>query len=105
DSLHLYFSTGLNSRKVKDIKKNPAVHYTAMKSNDGTMSPYIQFQGRAVLHTDQETKDRVWVEEFANYFKGREDPNYAVIELIPERIEYMGMDPENWEPDIWEPGM
>jgi len=100
DSLNLWVTTFVGSRKVEQIRRNPEVHVTAGVTDLETAESYLQIQGRAEVLTDPETKQAVWQDFLKSYFSGPEDPNFAVLKIVPYRIEYqgMGMTPaEVWE--------
>lgn len=100
EDMTIRFSTFLNARKVAQIRNNPEVHLTCGVYNPMEWVHYLQIQGKAEVTTDQAVKDANWNDEIAKIFSGKDDPNYAVIEVRPYRIEVntMGsMTPEVWE--------
>ncbi|MGD9128067.1 MAG: pyridoxamine 5'-phosphate oxidase family protein [Planctomycetia bacterium] len=103
ETLTVSFATCATARKVQHIAANPAVHITAGASLAASQSPYVQIEGTAVLIQDKEKLRAAWNEMLGNYFEGPDDPNYALIEVTPSRIELCGANPENpMEPEIWE---
>lgn len=101
ESLTLYASTSLRSRKIAQIKANPKVHLTLGVGPDNPMGPYIQFDGTAHILTDQKTKDAMWEDYLKRIFTGTTDPDYVVLKLIPEKIELWGATEEMFKPLIW----
>jgi general stress protein 26 len=100
--LSVRFVTGLQTRKVAQIKVNPEVHMAAGAASADSMSPYVQIEGRAEITTDREERERMWNDHLKAYFSGPDDPNYCVGIVTPSRIEYMGLDemtPKVWEAD------
>ncbi len=96
------FCTGIDSRKVPQIRKNPNVHLTMGAADLLTARNWMQVEGIAEVSNDKEELDSFWFEELKNYFKGPDDPNYCVVIVRPSRIEYgtMGsMTPEIWKPE------
>lgn len=102
DSLNLYCSTSLNSRKVKQIKENPYVHITLGWEDPANPSPYVQIAAKAKIKTDQETKEKHWVPMYEQYFKTPDNPDYCVLEFVPEYIEVWGYGVNMLEPLILE---
>jgi general stress protein 26 len=45
--------------------------------------------GRIEMVTDPSLKEAIWQEGWERYYpQGREDPDYAVLSMYPERAEY-----------------
>lgn len=101
ENLTLWMATSINSRKVRQIKKNPEVHLTTGGAAIEADPSYLQIQGRAEILTDKATKKAAWFPQLENHFTGPDDPNYAVCKITPYRIEYQKMD--MMPPEIWEP--
>jgi len=94
------FATFIASRKVAQVKKNPEVHLTLGVTDPMTAQSYIQVQGKAQIKTDQASREKVWFDRLKAYFQGPDDPNLAVVEITPYRIEFMDMG--SVEPQVWE---
>lgn len=99
EDLTIHIATFVGSRKVSQIEKNPEVHLTCGVTDLASMGPYLQIQGRATLDTSKEARHSLWYDELSNLFQGPDDPNYAVIRVIPYRIEYCI--PGTPEPVVW----
>ena len=96
DDLNLFCVTSLSSRKVGNMRHNPHVHVT-MGISTGMQPPWIHFSGTAEILSDQETRNAHWDDMLKQYFSGPDDPEYCVIKMSPERIEYWaGMEPLVW---------
>ncbi|MBN1271343.1 MAG: pyridoxamine 5'-phosphate oxidase family protein [Candidatus Aminicenantes bacterium] len=95
----LAFCTDLRSRKVRDIQANPEVHITCGNLKPPDDSVYLQIEGQASVSQDPEIKASYWNEEWLRYFKGKDDPNYVIVEVAPYRIEYYGSG--SFKPEIW----
>jgi general stress protein 26 len=79
--LEAYFSTGMNSNKIKRLlrDKRASVCFRAGGNN-------ISLTGEAEILTDQVTKSYYWLEWFINHFPGGEtDPNYCIIKFTAKR--------------------
>jgi general stress protein 26 len=91
----------LESRKVKQIEKNPEVHLTFGINDPRDMDkPYVQIQGTASITTDQQEKNRYWFEMLSAVFSGPDDPNYALMLIKPYRVEFNA--PGSMAPEVWE---
>lgn len=89
EDLTLYAVTSVLTRKVDQIKKNKNIHIALGLDPKNWAVPYINVEGIAEVFTDPETKKKCWKEEFKQYYKGPEDPNFTVIKITPRIIEYM----------------
>lgn len=97
------FATFANARKVQQIKANPAVHLTGGATDLMSAAPYVQVEGTAQLIQEKKKLHAAWNDMLANYFQGPDDPNYALIEITPSRIELWGANAENpMQPEVWE---
>jgi general stress protein 26 len=99
DDLSLRVVTGASTRKAAEIRACPFVHLTcgALKPPDDSV--YLQIAGRAELSTDPEEKRSLWIDEYLRYFEGPDDPEYVVVRVYPELIEYTG--PDSPKPSVW----
>ena len=87
--LTLYICTFKDSRKVKQIKKNPNVHITIGGSMENMEAPYVQIAACAKVRSDAGTRKKLWRKSMRKYYTGVDDPEYVVIEVQPVLIEYM----------------
>ncbi len=87
DDLSLIGATMKSSRKVEQIKKNPEVALSIW-SGKSYADPYVVIQSKAEIYEDQETKKKFWDPKLEPYFQTPENPNYVVLKLIPQMIEY-----------------
>ena len=88
ETLSLYTSTFAQSRKVEQINKNNNVDLIVGGDLDNLKKSYMNIKATASILTDIETKKQCWHEKLGNYFTGPEDPNFAVIKMVPQTIEY-----------------
>lgn len=88
--LTLFTTSFAPSRKVEQIRKNPNVHLAFGADPRDYALPYVNIVGTAEILTDSATKLKCWKEEYKQYYKGPDDPNYVVIRIVPSLIEYMG---------------
>ena len=89
EGLTIYICTFKDSRKVKQIKKNPNVHLTIGGSMENMEAPYVQITACARARSDAGIRKRLWMPFMKKYYTGVDDPRYVVIEARPVLIEYM----------------
>ena len=99
DDLTLYTTAFAVSRKIDQINKNNNVHVAFGADSDKWDLPYVNIEATAQILTDLETKKKCWCDMLSKFFKGPEDPNYVVIKITPNSIEYMG--PGAHEPEVY----
>jgi len=96
----LNFCTARSTRKAKQIEDNPKVHLTCGNLQPPDDSVYLQIAGQAEICTDATTKVNYWQEGWRRYFSGPDDPEYVMVFIRSERIEYNG--PGSSAAMIWE---
>ncbi len=96
----LNFCTARSTRKARQIKENPKVHLTCGNLRPPDDSAFLQIAGRAEICSDGKVKAEHWNEEWRRYFEGPDDPDYVMVFVHPERIEYNG--PGSFVPEVWE---
>jgi len=96
----LRFCTSLGSRKAAEIAARPDVHVTCGNLQPPDDSAFLQITGRAEMRSDGKTRAENWNEEWRRYFKGPDDPDYVMVFVHPDRIEYNG--PGSFVPEVWE---
>ncbi|MCE1245544.1 MAG: pyridoxamine 5'-phosphate oxidase family protein [Firmicutes bacterium] len=101
DNMSLYTSTSVKLRKVAHVRANHHVHLTLgwESQNPG---PYVQFVGTAIIHTDEETKKKQWKPQFEPFFGNADNPDYCIIEFIPDYIEVWGYTENAKDCLMWE---
>ena len=99
EDLNCFAATFFKSRKIEQIEKDKNVHVTVGGNPKNLELDYINIQAVAEVKTDIETKKKSWDDFLAQFFSGPEDPDYAVIKISPEVIEYMA--PGAHEPEIY----
>jgi general stress protein 26 len=87
----LWVLTGTRSAKVRQLRENPKVEFCLL-FNEGMHHGYIRAAASAKIITDKETKTRVaeQCDFFGNHWKSFDDPNYTLLELELDEIEYLG---------------
>lgn len=100
EGMVLRIATAKAARKVQHILHNPNVHMSCGSNSLTDLSPYMQVVGTASIDDSAEMKQAFWNPGLYSYFSGPEDPNYVVLTVRAEHIEYCA--PENpMEPEVW----
>lgn len=99
EAMEIRFSTFVHARKVKQMRKNPEVHLTTGVASLRTAKRYLQIQGLAEVSRTKAERHAYWNPGLEAYFKGPDDPNYAVVIIRPYRIEYATM--SAMMPEVW----
>lgn len=84
----LYVSTFTSSHKIEQIKKNA---YTEIVWMDKDMR-HVRLAGSIVVCYNAELRRKFYEENQKSldaYFKGVDDPNYTLLEIKPQKVEYM----------------
>jgi general stress protein 26 len=94
EDFSLWFTTSKQSNKIKHIVNNPK---TCTTFHEG--SKWVRILGKAEVVKDVKAKHALWQDEWKQYFPaGADDPDYAVIKVTPNDIEYndieKGMTPQ-----------
>ena len=86
----LYVLTGTNSRKIEQIHNNSRVEVLRMVEHGGNRG-YLRIAGEAHIVEDAATKKKVAnaTSYFQNYWSSVDDPNYALIHIVPKKVAYM----------------
>lgn len=88
DSFHndLWFFTRIDSGKVEEIAANEQICLSYAEPNDQN---YVSISGAAAIVRDKATIKDLWREPMRTWFpKGTEDPEIALIRVVPEAAEY-----------------
>ncbi|MGJ9381946.1 pyridoxamine 5'-phosphate oxidase family protein [Salipaludibacillus sp. CF4.18] len=92
----LYTPTHKNTHKAEEIKENPYVHILLGYEGEGLGDKFIEVEGKATISNSDKLKEELWKEDFENWFDGKDDPNYIVLEIKPSMIRLMndGKEPQ-----------
>ncbi len=85
--------TGTNNAKVQQIRKNPKVEF-CLPIEKKDRRGYVRAAGLARIIQDKKTKSAVakHCDFFSEYWKGPDDPNYTLLEILIHEIEYVSPD-------------
>jgi general stress protein 26 len=82
----VWFATGLDSEKVREVEANPEVNVAFASKDNGT---YISISGAARVVRDRAEIERHWTPGMGIYFKdGKDDPNLCLIRVEAHSAEY-----------------
>ena len=86
----LWVLTGTRSAKVKQIRENPKMEL-CLVFDEGEHHGYVRAAGFAKIISDKETKVKVakHCDFFTKHWKSFDDPNYTLLELKLDEIEYL----------------
>jgi general stress protein 26 len=82
--LELFAATSIASRKVEQIKANENVHVTIGGDPQNWKKSFVNIQATAEVCTDIATKREFWNDTLKAFFKGPDDPDFAVLKIKPE---------------------
>lgn len=83
DDFTIWYATGTKSKKMKQIEKNPNVCISVNTEAEG-----VRIFGKAKSITDKKIKSEKWQESWSTFFKGVDDPEYALIRVKASKVEY-----------------
>lgn len=90
--LNIRFASCITSRKVTQIQRNPNIHINCgIQGINDLMKPYLQIEGVAEVHQSKEEREQFWNSSLESLYTGPSDPNYAVIKVIPSKIEMVSI--------------
>ncbi len=98
ENMVIWMGTGPQTRKAKDIKKDPRV---TLYYDHPEKAGYVVVYGTAKLVDDPELKGKWFKEEWAKFYEDREK-DYILIAVTPKRIEVLDYtkgimgDPTTW---------
>ncbi len=90
DKEDLFILTGSDDAKIAQITQNQRVEVvTPVKVDNNT--GYVRFSAKAIIETRQEYRIRAAKAApfFNKYWDSPDHPNYALIRLEPDKIEYL----------------
>jgi len=82
--------TSTSSNKVVQIKQNANVEFT-YQFNEKSEDCCIRILGKAKIIKDKETKTSIAkrISFFNNYWSSPEDPDFTLIEILPDELQYV----------------
>ncbi|MFD0049048.1 pyridoxamine 5'-phosphate oxidase family protein [Actinomycetes bacterium NPDC127524] len=86
DGTTLYTATNGETEKVDEIESNPYVHVLLGYDGEGFGDSYVEVSGTSQVKDSPELKKKMWNDHLKPWFDGPEDPNYVILEIIPDSI-------------------
>jgi len=98
DGLHIHLATDRKTHKVEELEQNPNC-YLLLGYEKGGNNEVVQIEATCKVSSDSELKQRVWKDEFKKWLDGPDDPDYVVLDITPQMIEYIDQDGnrQTWE--------
>lgn len=98
EELTIYLATNRKTDKVEELQDNPHVHI--LVGFDGKpSSDILQIEATGSVSTDESLREKVWRDDFKEWFDGPQDPEYVILKIVPRRIEYYS---GKSEPQVWQ---
>jgi general stress protein 26 len=91
DDLTLYTPTQMDTEKIEEIQKNPAVSVLLGYEVKGQSDAYVEVSGTSTINDSPVLKKQFWDESFNEWFDGPEDPNYVFLEIQPETVRLLNI--------------
>lgn len=91
DDLTLYTPTQMDTEKIEEIQKNPAVSVLLGYEVKGQSDAYVEVSGTSTINDSPILKKQFWDESFNQWFDGPEDPNYVFLEIQPETVRLLNI--------------
>ncbi|MBO2945874.1 pyridoxamine 5'-phosphate oxidase family protein [Paenibacillus sp. F411] len=98
DGVNLHLATDRKTHKVEELEENPNV-YVLAGYEEGGSKDVIELQGIARVTKQEQLRNELWNEDFKRWFSGPDDPDYVILEIEAQRIEYT---PHGGELQVWE---
>jgi general stress protein 26 len=86
EDLTLFTPTKVNTEKIDEIEKNPAVSVLLGYEEKGQSDAYVEISGISTINYSQDLKKQFWDESFNKWFDGPEDSNYVLLQIQPETV-------------------
>ena len=86
DDLTIRAPTFVGTDKVAEIRACPEVHIACGSTDSERPGSYFRIEGRAEISVDPTDRRLAWNDRLAKWFDGPDDPNYAVVRVLPYRI-------------------
>ncbi|MBE0636696.1 pyridoxamine 5'-phosphate oxidase family protein [Candidatus Bipolaricaulota bacterium] len=86
DDLVILCPTFVSTQKVQDIAARPDISLTCGDTDSRQPGSYFQISGRATISQESLDREAAWTSRLEKWFGGTEDPNYAVVRIVPTRI-------------------
>lgn len=95
----LYVSTFRDSRKMEQISQNPNTEIVWV---DKEMR-HVRIAGRVGVCGDKKLREKFFASNpiLKNYFSGMGDPNYILLEIIPQKVEWMDVSSREYAEISW----
>jgi len=88
-----WITTGTHNKKVTQIKKNPRIDF-CLPIKEESKEGYIRGTGWTKIIKNREQKEKIaqHCDFFNKFWESPDDPNFTLIEIFIEEIEYLKPD-------------
>lgn len=85
-----WITTGTNNNKVAQIQKNPKIEFCLLVKKEDKQG-YVRGIGLAKIVKEKEQKEKIakHCDFFSDFWESPDDPDYTLIELSINEIEYL----------------
>ena len=85
-----WVTTSTSSVKVKQIRENPKIEF-CLDLQKEQKGGYVRVAGTAEIVEEKQTKTKIAerCEFFSRHWKSVDDPEYTLLEICPEEVEYL----------------
>jgi general stress protein 26 len=91
EGFQIYMATSRATHKMEELEHNP--HVALLFGDDGHMlSEIVDIQATAKVSKDESLRGKVWNDDLQRWFNSPQDPDYVILEITPNRIEYTDKD-------------
>ncbi|TGB01896.1 pyridoxamine 5'-phosphate oxidase family protein [Halobacillus salinus] len=97
DEFTFFTATSSKTHKTDEIEQNPHVHVLLGYEGEGYGDTYLEVEGQAKIRDDQEIKDWIWRDHMKNWLGSKDNPEFVVLEIMPEAIRLMNAGEETPE--------
>lgn len=94
EDLTLFTPTKMDTEKIEEIEKNPAVSVLLGYEEKGQSDSYVEVSGTTSINDSQALKTQFWDKSFNKWFNGPEDPNFVFLQIQPETIRVLNIHDE-----------
>ncbi|GGD94038.1 pyridoxamine 5'-phosphate oxidase family protein [Paenibacillus nasutitermitis] len=98
DGMNVYLATDRKTHKVEELQHNSNI--SLLLGFDGkSWAEIVEIEGTASITKDESLRQKFWNDQLKPWFNGPDDPDYVILEIDAERIQYSD---EEVKEQVWE---